>query len=231
MIVFNNGVQLIFKDELAKIMGELESLRKENVMLNKDRSALQNINEGLQQKVDILQKQVCNYQDVIANNTTSIRCKELEGEVEQLKQQVTDLEEIIRDDVGAQSDEIHNLKTELNQLEDCYKELLDINHAKHTQVKDQQAIIEFQKNDIERLVKLNAELQQELDTKSKQSVVGDYLKGFVVTSAVTNFGNIKVCHTLNGVVGNTDVTLSLLNGDGLHVDDFGFIEDLIYQNP
>lgn len=182
-----NGVVYTVPD-VARIVDEVESLRKENVALNKDRSALQNINEGLQ-------KQVYNYQDVIANNLTGIRCKELEVKLEnsnkivedqkkglygqfreivELRAKVAFLEEIIRDDVGVESDEINSLRTEIDQLEECYKELLDINHAKHAQLQGQQAFVECLENDIKRLVKLNSklinereELQNQFDTYKK----------------------------------------------------------------
>lgn len=203
--------------QLVKLKYEVESLRKEYVALNKDRSALQNINEGLQ-------KQVYNYQDVIANNLTGIRCKELEGVIEELEIVIQDQQR----ELDIRSDEIHNLQTELGQLKECFKELLDVNHSKHAQVQDQQVVIEFQKSDIERLVKLNSELINEREElKSKQNLLGDYLKDFTATSSVKGSFGGKYASAVSGVIGETLVSVTFADNTGLSDTGLKFIESLI----
>ncbi len=127
--------------QLVELKREVYSLRSEN---------------------DVLNNSIDHYQKLIENNLVSIRCKELEKVVK-------DLEVIIQEqqkELDIRSDKIHNLQTELNVLEDTYEELLEVKEHMIDHVEEQQAIIEYQKKDIERLVKLNGDLQKELKLKN-----------------------------------------------------------------
>lgn len=117
--------------DLVRLKNEVESLREENVKLNKDRSALHDTKDKLQKQIKYLDKY---------SQEDGVIIKSQEKEL--ISQEAL----------------IRKLKVDIDSLEKAYAELLELSYDKLDEMKEQQAIIECQKNDIERLVKLNSRL-------------------------------------------------------------------------